>query len=102
MDLVAAKAEQDEAVNDVMAAILAKQDLEKALSDANMEVISLQGRQLEADSSLHCLAEQGKQAMERASMLSTELVAARYERSHYSQSGYVRSMNALTILRVDM
>ncbi|KAL6006893.1 hypothetical protein ACLOJK_032389 [Asimina triloba] len=78
-DLVAAKAEQDEAVNDVAAAILAKQDLEKALSDTNMEVISLQGRQLEADSSLHCLVEQGKQAMERASMLSTELAAARSE-----------------------
>ncbi|KAL6001688.1 hypothetical protein ACLOJK_007428 [Asimina triloba] len=79
VDLPTAKAERDGAVDDAATAILAKPNLEKALPDANVEVISLRGRQLEADSSLHCLAEQGEQSKERASMLLAKLTAASFE-----------------------
>ncbi|KAL5993834.1 hypothetical protein ACLOJK_038191 [Asimina triloba] len=68
-DLAAAKAERDEAVDDAKATILASRDLGKVLSDANVEVISLQGRQLKADSSLHCLA----------SMLSAKLATTKFK-----------------------
>ncbi|KAL5999826.1 hypothetical protein ACLOJK_005577 [Asimina triloba] len=78
-DLIVLKTERDEVVDDDEATILAKRDLEKALSDANTEVISLWGWQLEADSSLHHLAERGERVREKASMLSIELVAAKSE-----------------------
>ncbi|KAL6008861.1 hypothetical protein ACLOJK_022087 [Asimina triloba] len=87
-DLAATKVERDEAVDDAEATILAKQDLEKALLDANVEMISLQGQQLEADSSLHCLADQGEQVGSRA-----ELDAARGEVS------FLRGQVALLGLR---
>ncbi|KAL6001852.1 hypothetical protein ACLOJK_040416 [Asimina triloba] len=78
-DLATARAKRDEVVDDAKVTILVKQNLEKALLDANMEVISLRGWQLEVDSSLHSLAEQGERAREKVLRLLAKLVAAMSE-----------------------
>ncbi|KAL6013122.1 hypothetical protein ACLOJK_003614 [Asimina triloba] len=78
-DLAVVKAKQDEAVNDAETIILAKQDLEKALANANVELVSLRGRPFEANSSLCRLIKQGEWAREKASRLLAEFAAARSE-----------------------